>query len=121
MVDERLPARCRLRHATEYRRVFRRRSSVADSVLVVYACPNQLPYSRLGLTVSRKIGGAVCRNRWKRLVREAFRRHRGQMPPGLDLVVLPRKGVVPEYEKVVASLLRLVDRCVRRSRQRKTR
>jgi ribonuclease P protein component len=45
---------------------------------------------RLGLVVSRKVGGAVVRNRVKRRVREWFRRHRGALPQGADLVVIAR-------------------------------
>ena len=118
MTDESLPAKCRMRHATQFQRVFRRRQSVADSMLVVYVCPNQLSYCRYGLSVSRKVGPAVFRNRWKRLIREAFRRNRHQLPSGLDLIVLPRRGVDPEYHAVAASLVQLVDRAARRLRRR---
>ncbi|HEU4430946.1 MAG TPA: ribonuclease P protein component [Myxococcota bacterium] len=47
--------------------------------------------SRLGLVVSRKVGGAVTRNRVKRRVREWFRRHRADLPVGADLVVIARR------------------------------
>jgi ribonuclease P protein component len=119
MRDERLPTKCRLRHATDFQRVFRRRRSVADSSLVVYLCPNQLGYCRFGLSVSRKVGPAVIRNRWKRLIREAFRRHRHQLPSGFDLVVLPRRGAQPDYRSVTASLIRLANEGARRSTRRR--
>jgi ribonuclease P protein component len=47
---------------------------------------------RLGITVSRKVGGAVVRNRVKRWVRDCFRRRRAEFPKGLDLVVVARPG-----------------------------
>ena len=119
MTDERLTAKYRLRGAAQFQRVFRRRQSIADATLVVYVCPNQLSYCRYGLSVSRKVGPAVFRNRWKRLVREAFRRQRQQMASGLDLVVLPRRGIEPDYQTVAESLVKLVNQGARRLRRRR--
>jgi ribonuclease P protein component len=114
MTDERFPARCRLRRASEFRRVFERRQSVSDDVLIVYACENDLPYSRLGLSVSRKVGGAVVRNRWKRVLRDVFRRSRCELPPGLDLVVIPRRREMVDRQFVARSLPALACRVARR-------
>src|SRR5438132_4115687 len=79
-----------LRRPTDFRRVYARRRSASDGWLIVYGCDNGLPYLRLGLSVSRKVGQATHRNRLKRLYREAFRLTRHQMPVGLDLVLVPR-------------------------------
>lgn len=54
--------------------------------------PNGLGYSRLGITVTRKVGGAVARNRIKRLMREAFRLQGSSLPPGWDIVAIARRG-----------------------------
>jgi ribonuclease P protein component len=54
--------------------------------------PNGLRQSRLGITVTRRVAGAVGRNRVKRLVREFFRHARAELPPGLDLVVVASPG-----------------------------
>ena len=110
MTDETFPAEYRLRHPAEFRRVFDRRRSVSDDKLIVYACENLQAHSRLGLSVSRKVGGAVARNRWKRLIREAFRRSRGQLPGGLDFVVIPRRRRNVDGEMVQDSLRVLAKR-----------
>ncbi|MCF8034198.1 MAG: ribonuclease P protein component [Desulfarculaceae bacterium] len=60
-------------------------------MLLLYR-PNGLDLSRMGITATRRVAGAVGRNRFKRLVREAFRLRRSQVPPGWDLVVIARNG-----------------------------
>lgn len=75
--------------------------------MLVYAGKNELPYARLGLSVSRRVGGAVERNRWKRLAREVFRRHRARLPVGVDLVVVAHPGIEPCLADLTKSLLRL--------------
>ena len=82
----------RLSGMKAFARVFGGRHSSANRLLIVYALPNGLPYSRLGLTVSRKFGPAVRRNRLKRLLREAFRLEAESLPPGYDLICIPKAG-----------------------------
>src|SRR5262245_6561078 len=84
-----------LRRPQDFRRVYDRRRSAGDTWLLVYGCENGLPYLRVGLSVARKVGSAVRRNRLRRLYREAFRLTRGQMPVGLDLVLIPRSNGEP--------------------------
>ena len=114
MDHRRLPARLRLANDRDFQRVFENRQSVADGCLIVYGCFNDLPYSRVGLTVSKKIGNAVSRNRWKRLVRESFRLQRSDLPIGIDFVVLPQKGQSPSWGKVNESLGLLATRMGKR-------
>src|SRR5271165_3709135 len=97
-----------LRRPSDFRRVYDRRRSVADNWLIVYGSPNGLPYLRLGLSVSRKVGQATHRNRLRRLYREAFRLTRAEMPVGLDLILIPRRPDEPALAVLQSSLGKLV-------------
>ncbi len=118
MTDQRFPSRCRLRRRSDFDRVYRRRHSVSDDRLIVYGLPNGLEHSRLGLSVSRKFGGAVDRNRVKRLLREAFRLSRKELPEGLDLIVIPRPATRPRLAEIRSSLVRLASRLASGERSR---
>ncbi len=64
----------------------------------MFALPNTTGHCRLGITVTRKVGSSVRRNRIKRVVRDVFRRHRAELSPALDVVVNPRPGA-PEIPR----------------------
>ena len=110
----RFPSAYRVQRAGDFQRAFRRRCSAADERIIVYGNANGLPHARLGLSVSRKVGGAVVRNRWKRLLREAFRLSRQQLPAGVDLIVIPRPGVEPSLPRLTESLPRLAARVAKK-------
>ena len=115
---QRFPQTARLCNSAEFQRVFAARRMVADDVLIVFGIESGLEHSRLGLSVSRKVGKAVVRNRWKRLIREAFRRNRADFSMPLDLVVLPQKGAKPPTARQVEeSLHRLVRRLIAKVRK----
>jgi ribonuclease P protein component len=76
-----------------FQKVFALRRAVSDPILVVHAIANGLNHARLGISVPRKITRkAVVRNRLKRLVREAFRLNKAELPRGVDLIVVPRQS-----------------------------
>lgn len=82
--------RDRLTLAREYQGTYRAGVRKVRGPLIVFARPNGLDRSRLGLSVGRRVGNAVARNRVKRMVRESFRTLRSEMPRGYDLVVSVR-------------------------------
>ena len=114
-MSNRFPKSSRLRNTEQFQRVFAARCSAADDVLILFAIANELPHSRLGLAVSKKIGNAIVRNRWKRLLREAFRTSQAVLPDGLDLVVLPQRNVdVRTVKHLDKSLQRLAEKVMMR-------
>jgi len=109
-----LAKREHLRSPADFRRVYERRCSASDGRLLIFALPNDLGYLRLGLSVSRKVGNAVVRNRFRRLFREAFRLTRPELPTGLDLILIPRSGEPPTLVDLKKSLVDLVAKLKRR-------
>lgn len=97
----------RLTHAREFQAAFRGTLKKSQGPLVVFAAPNGAGRPRLGLSVGRRVGNAVTRQRLKRYIREAFRRHKGELPPGHDLVVAVRPHAVRRaayYERTLLDL-----------------
>lgn len=80
-----------LRRTSEFRRAFREGKTAAGKYVVVHAVPNGLEIVRVGFPVGKKMGGAVRRNRIKRLLREAVRLSEAMPTRGYDLVIVPRR------------------------------
>ncbi|MDZ4684737.1 MAG: ribonuclease P protein component [Planctomycetaceae bacterium] len=110
----RFPKLLRLRSKAEFERVYARKCKASDGVLLMFSLPNDLPHPRIGLSVSRKVGNAVVRNRVKRLLREAFRLSQHELPTGLDLVVIPLGADRAELVAYRQSLLKLSRKLQRR-------
>ena len=102
MAGARSPRRGRLSRSADFDRVMRNGRSQAGRELVLYVFPRGTSEGepRLGLSVSRKVGGAVDRNTVKRLLREAFAREADRLPSGSDAVVIarPAAGELAERE-----------------------
>jgi len=104
--DERFPKTLRLRRRNEFLGVQRGPFRLVTQHFIVYARPAGDRETKLGITVSRKVGRAHQRNRIKRVVREVFRKSRADMPRGLNVVMVARPGRgLPGYENVVDELL----------------
>ena len=91
--DRRFRPHEHLRRPADFRRVYDRRRSVSDDRLIVYAADNHLPFNRIGLSVSRKVGGAVERNRVRRRLREIVR-HAAGLSRGHDYVLIGRRAAL---------------------------
>ncbi len=112
--------RDRVLRPMDFNRVYDQGEYSADDTLVVKAAVNNQSRTRLGLSISRQVGNAVVRNRWKRLIRESFRTHRKQIPDGLDIVVRPRKNATPDFHRIGRSLIALTNRIEKRIRKQPT-
>lgn len=101
----------KLRRSADYARCYRTGRRRAGPLLYIVFLPNALPHPRLGITASRKVGGAVVRNRLKRRIREVVRRwpERSNLR-GLDVVVhlqpAAARADFPELQKELVRLLR---------------
>ena len=94
-----------------FRRLYRRGQSAANAYLVLYAHRNGSARSRVGITVSGKLGCAVQRNRIRRRLREIYRLNETQFQPGWDLVVVARtRAMTAEYARLQSAYLALAAR-----------
>ena len=99
-----------LRGREDFRNIYKKGSSLADPLLVLYKIPNGLTMNRLGISVSRKVGNSVVRHRITRLIREIYRLNEERLKIGYDLCFIARAGAKGQdyktMEKSVLGLLR---------------
>jgi ribonuclease P protein component len=84
-----LPQTERVRRRAEFERIYKQGLKIHGRFMTMFLLQSGRDVSRLGVAATRKLGGAVVRNRAKRLSRELFRRHKPR--PGLDIVMIPRR------------------------------
>ena len=115
--DQDFPRAFRLTSRRQFLTVYEQGHRASCPSFTVFGLPNSIDHCRMGVTVTRKIGGAVVRNRAKRLLREVFRRRGRQLQPPIDLVVNVRHGLFrSDIGQIERDLVQCFDRLVRRSR-----
>lgn len=90
--QQRFPREARLLDLSDFTRVNRRGRKIHTRHYIILVVCKKYGPTRLGLTVSRKVGGAVQRNRVKRLLREFFRCNRGDIRGDLDISIIAKRG-----------------------------
>jgi ribonuclease P protein component len=82
----------RIRRHADFQDVYNHGTRISGRYYTLFSKPNGLSVGRLGIAATKRLGGAVVRNRAKRLIREVFRRN--DIAPGFDLVVVPRRELL---------------------------
>ena len=105
----------RVRKRSEYQRIYDGGVKVHGRCFTLFRFPNSLEVGRLGIAATRKLGGAVVRNRAKRLVREVFRHNK--LAPGFDLVIIPKRELLDTSLSALEREFRLIlERSARKGR-----
>lgn len=116
MTDKRFRSSEHLRRSADIERVFAQKRSASDHLLVVFVAENQLKWSRLAVSISkRNIRRAVDRNRVRRRIRECYRIMKSDLPPGLDIVCVARTGALRAKNELRESLRVLIAKAARKS------
>jgi len=93
-----------------FRRLYHQGKSKVSPWVAVYWRKNRLSQNRLGITTSKKLGGAVQRNRARRVIKEAYRLLEPELKPGFDIVVVARqRAVTAKMQQVKKSLSGLLE------------
>lgn len=103
----------RLRKNADFQRVRANRQSWAHPLLMLYRAPNALDLTRVGISVSRRVGKAVARNRVRRRIREAVRLRYSVLAGGFDLVFIARE---PSVGASWVELRQAIDQLLRRAK-----
>ncbi|MCI6730523.1 MAG: ribonuclease P protein component [Candidatus Faecousia sp.] len=94
-----------------FHRLYRSGNQAGNRLLVLYCRKNRLPENRVGITVSKKLGKAVTRNRVRRRLREIYRLNESRFLPGYDIVVVARgRAVEASFQQLTGAYLALADK-----------
>ena len=107
----------RIKTRAEFQQIYQKGTRLHGRYCTVFVLANQRPIGRLGIAATKKLGGAVERNRAKRLIREVFRRNK--VAPGFDVVVIPKRELLETSLTALETDYRnILERTFRRSRSR---
>lgn len=106
--DQRFRKKERLRLRAEFARVYARRCRHGNDRLLVYVAENGLDWSRLGLSVGKRVGNAVTRNRVRRTLREAYRTGKDSLPRGIDIICVAKPQAADATSQLARSLRTLI-------------
>lgn len=111
----------RLRKNQDFKKVYSKGKSVVNKYLVMYYLKNNLPYNRVGFSISKKVGNSVTRNRVRRLMKESLRLDSMDVKNGYDLIFVARVRMnQADYRTVAKSLHHLLKK-IRRDKNEKNR
>ena len=100
-----------LRKNEDFIKVYKKGRSKANPILAMYVLINGTAYNRLGISVSKRVGKSVIRNRVKRLIREAYRNYSGEVKEGYDIIIIARTGTKEaSYKYIEKWTLNLLER-----------
>ncbi len=93
---------------SDFQRIYQGGTSYANRLLVMYVMPSEHPETRIGISVSKKVGNSVVRHRVTRLIREIFRLHRAETDSGLDIIVVARPAAKDsDFKKMEGAYMHL--------------
>lgn len=99
----------RLRKNIEFKRVYNKGKNYWNRNLILYVRKNGLEETRLGITITKKIGNAVIRNKIRRRMKEIYRLNHERVKPSYDLIFIPKKNVVDlSYKELENSLIHIL-------------
>ena len=108
----------RVTRSGDFTKIIRLGTCVADGTLVLFALPTASADQsiRIGITIPKKTGNAVQRNRWKRLIRESFRVQQAALPTGYEFIIRPKRGASPSWRAIEKSIPHLARKAAKRVR-----